>query len=421
MNTNIPAEQAVIGAAMLGNASGLLELNDDDFTDPRHQIIVTTIRDMLRSGRTTDPIQVNAELTARGQLSGLRGGVEENYVRSLAAPELTPIAAAAGFYAEAVRTSTRLRLTAAAAARLTRAASAEAASDDLEELIANHTEALNHIPQALDAAAPAAPATIADLLNMELTHDWQIPGLIEKGERVVVVAGEGGGKSVLSTQWAIAYAGGVHPFTGEPCGDPKRVLLIDAENGLRQTQRRYHWIGERFTQAQPGWGKRIQHHIHTEGLDLVKRDRSWFLKVAADCSPDLIILGPAYKLMSGDPQRDSEVMALLGVLDEVRTKHRASLFIETHTGHGKDTSGSRIVRPYGSSVWLRWPEIGIGLKRGPGDQGEDFPTEYSVDHWRGAREERSWPKLIERGTKNQLPWSPVGSDYWTTARRGLTK
>ncbi len=419
MNTNTPAEKAVVGAALLGNPTGLLELDDQDFIDPRTKVVATIARDMLRAhpGRPLDPIQVNAELDRRGKLTEAHGGVDRGYVLSLAAIENTPMAASAQYYAEAVRTSTRVRLAQNAAQRLARATNGEGASDDLSELIAKHTETLAAIPPALDGSAPAEPATIADLLSMEFDHDWLIPGLIERGERVVLVAAEGGGKSVLSTQWAIAMAGGLHPFTGQPAGDPKRVLLIDTENGPRQTQRRYEWVGRRMPKARAGWAHRIQHHIRTEGLDLAGRDRSWLMKVAADCSPDLIIVGPAYKIMRGDPQRDNDVLALLGALDEVRTRHNAAIFIETHSGHGKDAGGVRIVRPYGSSVWLRWPEIGVGLVRSEGDQGGKFPTEYAVNHWRGAREERDWPELIERGTENQLPWSPVGSDYWTNAAR----
>ncbi|MDV3166612.1 MAG: AAA family ATPase ['Waltheria sp.' little leaf phytoplasma] len=356
-----------------------------------------------------------AELERRGAFTN---GLSRAYTLGLADPENTPLVASASFYAEAVRTSTRLRLAHAVGERLSRAAAHDQAADDLTQIIANTATDLGHIPPPLDGAAAEKPATIADLFKVDLgENNWLVPGLIEHGERVVIVAAEGGGKSVLSTQWAIAIAGGVHPFTGQKVGDPKRVLLIDTENGPRQTQRRYEWVGKRFKNAEPGWAHRIQHHIRTEGLDLAKRDRAWLMKVAADCSPDLIIVGPAYKIMAGDPQRDSDVLALLSALDEVRVRHNAALFIETHTGHAKDGAGNRIVRPYGSSVWLRWPEVGIGMTRGPGDMGDKHVTEFAIGHWRGQREERDWPELIERGTPGQLPWNPVGTDYWTKATR----
>jgi hypothetical protein len=422
INANVPAEIAVIGAALLGNPSGLIELEDQDFTDYRTKTVATVIRDMLRAGRAPDPIQVNAELQRRGKLSTSAPGLDSAWVADIAAPKNTPMAASAHWYAEAVRLSTRLRVTQESAQRLARAANSDGASDELAEVIAAHAKQLENIPPELNGAAAAEPATIGDLLKMELNYDWLIPGLVERGERIVLVASEGGGKSVLTTQWAIAMAGGCHPFTGNPIGEPKRVLLVDTENGLRQTQRRYDWIGRRFPKAIPGWANRIQHHIRTEGLDLPGRDRSWFMNVAAACSPDLIIVGPAYKVMRGDPQRDNDVMALINVLDEVRTRHNAVIMVETHTGHGKDTAGQRVIRPYGSSVWLRWPEVGIGLARSDNDQGGKYATEYEVKHWRGAREERDWPELIERGTDDQLPWSPVGTDYWTTvARRGRTQ
>lgn len=418
MNADVPGEIAVIGAALLGNPSGVLELEDQDFTDHRTKTLAVVVRDLARANRKIDPIVINAELQARGMLS-VRG-MDSAWVSSLAAPENTPWLTSAHWYAKSVRTQTRMRLTQAAAQRLSRAAGAEGASDDLAELVATHTKMLENLPPELDDAHPDEPATIADLLKMEMTYDWLIPGLIERGERVVLVASEGGGKSVLTTQWAIALAGGLHPFTGERVCDPKRVLLIDAENGMRQTQRRYDWVGRRFPKAVPGWANRIQHHIRTEGLDLPGRDHGWFTRAAAACSPDLIIVGPAYKVMRGDPQRDNDVMALINVLDEVRKRHNAAVMVETHTGHGKDSAGARVIRPYGSSVWLRWPEIGIGLTRSEGDTGGKYANEYAVNHWRGAREERDWPEKIEKGLDNQIPWRPVENDYWSNiVRRGI--
>lgn len=414
MIADLPAELAVVGAAALGNPVGLMMLEDQDFTDPRCRTTATVLRAMIRDRRVLDPVQLASELQRRGLM---RGNLSHGFIANLASPDVTPSASAAGFYAEAVRTATRMRLTALAAERLVRATGAEGASDDLAELIAHHAAELGQLPPPLDGAVPEDPQTIADVLGMEFIHDWLIPGLMGRGERAVVVSGEGSGKSVLITQFAIAIAAGCHPFTGERRGEPKRVLLIDTENGLQQTQRRYQWVGERFVHAVPGWAHNIHAHIRTEGLDLAKKDRGWLMKVAADCSPDLIIVGPAYKLMAGDPQRDSDVLGLLSALDEARTAHNAAVLVETHAPHGSDAAGSRIVRPYGSSVWLRWPEIGLGLKRGPADQGASYVTEFQVDHWRGQREERDWPELLERGVQNQMPWSPVDSGYWETARR----
>ena len=50
----------------------------------------------------------------------------------------------------------------------------------------------------------------------------------------------------------------------------------------------------------------------------------------------------------------------------------------------------RPLRPTGSSLWLRWPEFGYGLRRAKTDDAEEFHR-VEVVAWRGARGERNWP------------------------------
>jgi AAA domain/DnaB-like helicase N terminal domain len=405
MIANVVAEKAVIGAALLGGLAGVKELSEDDFTDARHRAAAVVLRDCAKQGLKLDPILAVREIERRGQLSAAGGG---EYLRSLAEVEATPVVASATYYAQAVREATRCRLTDAAGSKLATAARKDGAAELLEELIANHSAELAAIPAALGDPRKDAPPTMSTLLTEEFHHRWLFPGLIARGERIVIAGPEGQGKSYLLSQIVYAGAAGLHPFTGERCGPPVTVLVIDCENSREQTKNRYEDIAKKLTKGVAGWANRVHPHIRPEGLDLPGRDRGWFSKVAADVSPDLIVIGPAYKVMRGDPQRDNDVLALLSVIDEIRVKHDAAVILETHAGHGKDEkSGNRVMRPYGSSVWLRWPEIGIGLNRGPGDQGGKRISEFEVGHWRGMREERDWPELLERGLSYRPPWSPV--------------
>lgn len=421
MKTNTPAEQAVVGAALLGNPLGILNLTDDDFTDRRHLIIATAIRDYVRKhpGQEYDATIIAGELGRSGQLDRDAGGF--GYMMKITETIIGGLALA---YACDVRECTIVRMTAAAAARLARMMESEESNDAVvhADALAIHRAELDALPESLENIPEQRLATIADLLNEEFTHDWLVEDLIERTERIVMVAGEGAGKSVFATQAAICVSAGLHPWTGERVCEPARVLLIDAENGRAQTQRRYKWVGDQATKASPGWAHRIMHEIHPEGLDLPGKDRAWFHRVCAQASPDLIILGPAYKLSHGNPQLDSDMLALFSILDEVRIKHNAALLIETHAGHAKDSEGSRVIRPYGSSVWLRWPEVGLGFSRGPGDVGDVHPNELAVGHWRGTREDRKWPDLIEHGKAPRLPWAPVSSDFMTTvARKAISR
>lgn len=417
MIKNLPAEMAVVGAALLGNPGPLLMLTDQDLTDRRHMMIAGVVRDVVRREQPVDALVVLAELGKRGQTG--RAGVDPAYVSMLGSHEVTPVVASAGYYAEIVRTATRVRVAAAAAEQFTAALVNEDAALDMAELVALHSDRLGALPPELADETCDDPLTVADVLGMEFPEsDMLWPGLMSRGERVVIVAGEGLAKSTVSTMLAVAASAGCHPFTGERVGPPMRVLLVDAENSMQQTQHRYDWVGKRYTNAVPGWAHNIQCHIRPEGLDLAGKDREWFRKVAEDAAPDLIVVGPAYKLMAGDAHRDTDVQALLAVFDEVRVKHNAAMFIEAHGGHGTDASGTRIPRPFGSSIWLRWAEIGLGLKRSEGDQGDPrYATELEVGRWKGDREPRDWPALLERGLDHQVPWSPVAGGYWQTAQR----
>ncbi|NNG36926.1 AAA family ATPase [Nakamurella aerolata] len=404
--TAVYAEHAVIGSALLGSTRSLLELTDGDFTDGRCRLIATTIRDMLRREEHVDTITVADKLFGR---------VGPEHIHKLASA--VPMADAGGWYAGIVRNATRVRVTAQAHRRALQALSGDEPAEVVDQTHTDTISDLEAVPPLLDVAPDADPPTIADLLDLEFTHDWLVPGLMERRERIVLVAAEGAGKSVWLSQIGIALAGGCHPMTGQRIDGPKRVLLIDAENSLQQTQRRFRWIADRFgDRLTVGWARNVIHHIRPEGLDLPGRDRAWLMKVCAAASPDLIIFTPAYKLMRGNPQLDSDVLALLQVMDEVRVRHNAALLIETHTGHGLDETGRRAVRPYGSSVWLRWPEIGIGLTRHVVNE-MVMDDELAVGQWRGMREERAWPSVIQRGRDRQLPWIEAGSEYWGAVRR----
>lgn len=101
---------------------------------------------------------------------------------------------------------------------------------------------------------------------------------------------------------------------------------------------------------------------------------------------------------------------MASALDEIRVKHDTVMLIEAHAPHGEgaDRAGWR---PAGSSLWLRWPELGLGLK----------PDESSVQvvQWRGARDRnRQWPvRLVEGRTWPYVePGAEVGVVAFPEAR-----
>jgi hypothetical protein len=411
MRIDLQAEQAVLGAAIQSPTAfpALLSLLEIDFTSTRHRLIAAVVRDMIRQRYQIDVLTVQSELRARGKLesAGTSG-----YLHDLV--NLAPVPSSATYYARMVREATRVRMAAAAAADLVQQLELEEAAAEYESLLIQHRARLEQTPGAFDEASTDELDTVTALLAETFgPQQWVIPGLFTRGERIVITGSEGLAKSTISRQMAVCVAGGLNPWNGQRVTDGQRVLYIDAENSRFQSHNAYGWIGRRCQRPMiaPGWSDRIIHKTRNDGCDLPGRDAGWFHQMAAQHSPDLIILGPAYKLMRGDPQKDSDVLALLQVIDEVRVKHDAAVLIETHSPHGMD--GHRPVRPYGSSVWLRWPEVGFGI-RPTADSPvtpEQRPKELELVAWRGQRETRDWPDLIRHGGGFELPWMHVRQDW----------
>ena len=61
------------------------------------------------------------------------------------------------------------------------------------------------------------------------------------------------------------------------------------------------------------------------------------------------------------------------------------------------------MRPTGTSLWLRWPEFGYGIRAADGYD----PMNRVVDFvaWRGDRAERDWPTQLRSG--GTWPWERV--------------
>jgi hypothetical protein len=402
-------ERAVLGAGMQGirGHSGVLSLADEDFAHPRHKIIAAAMRDMIRQGQHVDVLTIGNELAARGKLSSPGGAGGNDYLHGINSQ--APLALNADYYAGEVRKEARHRIATERAQQLIERLGREDSIEELPAILTSHTDQMSLIPNTLEDITEELPTLRRLLAQEDSPEDWLIPGLLERGERVVITGGEGGGKSTLLKQLVVSFAGGLNPWNGVRVADGMRVLYLDAELSSRQNRRNYRWIAasaKRRLMA-PDWDERIFHYVRNDGLDLPGRDREWFHHVAAQTSPDVIVVGPAYKCMAGDEKSDVDVMNLLKVLDEVRVKHDAALIVEAHSPHGDEDT--RPIRPIGSSVWLRWPEIGFGFRRDKDPSIEQMPTPHYLKaiSWRGQREERDWPDLIRRGIGNEFPWVPT--------------
>lgn len=225
----------------------------------------------------------------------------------------------------------------------------------------------------------------------EPEYVWLIPSILERQDRVILTGPEGGGKSTLLRQIAVQGASGVHPFTGLDM-DPINVLYIDLENGRRHTRRELRKLRTVAGSAYPNRHLNIVIRPHGVELNMVD-DQIWLEERIRANQPDLVVMGPIYKMLSGDPTSEEPARAGAACIDRLRTLYDVAFLIEAHSPHATQ-GGARPTRPYGASLWLRWPEFGLHLTE-----------KGALKHWRGDRDERAWPKALERD--GHWPWSPV--------------
>lgn len=249
-------------------------------------------------------------------------------------------------------------------------------------------------PQALDSGRLVSWKEFIDE-SFDDSYDWLIPNLLEKGERVIVVAAEGVGKTMLARQVAICSACGIHPFSYQAM-KPVKTLTVDLENPERIIRRTSRTI---MLQALHRSGiKKPLSDLFTKpaGLDLLKQsDRTLLEQHIEATEPELIVMGPLYKSFVDPGGRTSEAIAVevAKYLDSIRAIYGCALWLEHHAPLGTSMT-SRDLRPFGSAVWSRWPEFGISLTP---DMTSGVPFTYDVKHFRGARDEREWPLKIKRG------------------------
>jgi len=239
--------------------------------------------------------------------------------------------------------------------------------------------------------------------------EWVIPGLIERSERVIVVAAEGVGKTMLARQVSILSACGLHPFSFQPIR-PIRTLFVDLENPERIIKRISRKIFDEAMKLSRMTGTPEAHlFMKPAGLDLLRDgDRALLEKRLEETKPELICIGPLYKSFVDPGGRTSEAIAIevAKYLDDIRTAYKCALWIEHHAPLGS-TMATRDLRPFGSAVWSRWPEFGIALHPAIG-----AAFTYDVKHFRGARDERPWPLVLARG--RQFPFDTVSFTEVTT-------
>ncbi len=315
--------------------------------------------------------------------------------------ELTDLAAwanttaeSAVYYATRVRAASVRRLLADVGARL------QEGGSDPGVLMARAAEDLRRIrDMSTGGLSVRWLREVFDVPEEDDAYDWVIPGLMERADRLMLSAAEGVGKSTFLRQFAVLAAAGLHPFQITPM-DPLNVLVVDAENSERQWRRAARGLVER-SQIIGARDPRDHLALHcTPVMDITNpNDLGRVHRWIDEAKPDLLLLGPLYRMTSGSLNKEEDAKPVLNALDSIRERGVAML-IEVHAGLDKDGTGERGLRPRGSSTLIGWPEFGLGIRRDKDREGRQ--ATFSLVRWRGDRDRREWPTRLIHG--REWPW-----------------
>ncbi|HUW00770.1 MAG TPA: DnaB-like helicase N-terminal domain-containing protein [Acidimicrobiales bacterium] len=407
---NLVAERALLGAFLLSTEAvteARRVVMPADFYSPNHGQICHLVYEMHGRGDPIDPLTVADELLKCEWLDRIGGPAE--LVTLLAN---CPSTSGAPKYARMIAEASQLRAIMHACADVIEMGYGKENPGDVIDFLQARLAAV-------DLSLGAVPDKLYRLDDFLEAFDeegrppWVIPGIIRAGWRVLLVAAEGVGKSVLFRQIAIAAAQGIHPLTFDPMpGEPPVTLIVDLENPEDAIVDVCEPIrDEALGRARENYNPDRAWLWHQpQGIDLRSRaGKSKLEAVIAHVRPEVVCLGPLYKAYRTAPHESDEQAAgdVQSVLDDLRIRYKFGVLIEHHAPKGP--KGSRELTPYGTSLWLRWSEIGMTMTPA-GEDPEDM-TLMRLGRFRGDRVEHTWPNRILRSK----PWPFEGQwDVGTT-------
>lgn len=417
---DIVAERMVLACVLSGHplaAKRFVSVPRDAWFDPMHEAVATVLRDRIVRKAPISALTVAADAESVAPNEASAGRIRK-FV--LEASTTSPPMETMGFYLDSVLTHANIRRATMEATRLLQRLETASTPEHLVTAVDSAVGSLQDVRSNLSTEAVEPPISLQALLDQEDDpYDWLVPDLLERGDRLILTGYEGTGKSQLVAQFGLALAAGLHPFTGQLVEDKGfRVLVLDCENGERQVRRRWRKMRDRvntlrgyYDVAPIDWSEQVRLEIRPEGIDLANpQEYARIEQVIALTAPDVVVGGPLYKMSRLDVRDEPAAKALIDAFDHLRVKYGFCLIAEAHVGHVGETSGGRKLRPTGSSAFLRWPEFGYGIRGHADVAHEEHPSLVEVVAWRGARDERDWPSMLNH-SNTELPWTPRDSAY----------
>jgi len=220
------SEQALIGACLLNKMAlekAMKIVAPTEFYHPGNVTIFAKMVKMHGEGQSIDAVTLSEALEKDGSLASVGGSA---YL--MTAQSQTPSSSNAPKYAHIIVEKAAYRRAIDIASRLI---------EDAYEQASDPGTLIEWAKAELSAAGVQTDDLPSDLWVLDEFLDrpeidraqWCIPGLIREGWRIMIVAPEGIGKTVLLRQLAMAAAQGIHPLRFTPM-NPCRSLIVDLEN-----------------------------------------------------------------------------------------------------------------------------------------------------------------------------------------------
>jgi hypothetical protein len=229
---------------------------------------------------------------------------------------------------------------------------------------AHRDDAVEHerVAREPDAAVPVSFNVLTARETCELedppASDELLGGLVVRGQRIVLGAHTGEGKTTMGLQIirAIVNAETFLDWAGPGAG--ARALVVDAEQGLRTVKRR-------LREARLDKSDSVDYLRVPDGLNL-DHDTEQALglqRLLEEGGYAVVVLDPLYKLHSGDSNAERAAVDLMRVFDAWRDRYRFALLLPVHLR--KPIPGERfsIHDVFGSSAYVRGAEVVLGIRR----------------------------------------------------------
>lgn len=229
-----------------------------------------------------------------------------------------------------------------------------------------------------------------------------IPGHFAAANIALIVGPEGFGKSLFMRQMAVQCAAGINPFTSADM-EPLRVLFIDGENP--EAQQKMDWVTLEYLARRHRDGVSPSPNLRIiaaweDPPDLVSPGGlEWLCERITSVQPDICFMGPVSDLVDSDVSDSGVVRRFKKSLYRARAICNTAFVVEHHSPHRMQGDKTREMRPYGSSVFRRFPDFGYGI------QPTDEQGVFDLSPFRGARvRSRAWPERMRWGVPGSMEW-----------------